>query len=207
MESSNLDVAEAAMLLVCRIAELVHRNPCLVPSVLRHFLKHGVIQALLRNLSCDSSPLFQRTVDALWEFSWVMEPPLAASTLLHLIHLLPSLQHLPKKIVISAIDSPILYSVDPTCLDPSIPRLLLQLARDEMDSLDVLKAILELICFAISERGKLCEPFRAAGAESFLADPQLLSRMIELGQDGDSVRAQIQSSLDLLGESDSDSSD
>jgi hypothetical protein len=136
-----------------------------------------------------------------------MESPLVASTMLHLIRLLPSLENMARLVVMSIMDGPIECDVEFTHLDPSVPRLLLQLARDEMNSLDFFKEILHLIYFFIATHSELHEPFRAAGAESFLADPQLRSRLTELGDHGDHVRERIQWSLDLLRGLDSDSSE
>jgi hypothetical protein len=207
MGSSNLHVAEAALLVIHRIQCIDFDTGPARHPVLRHFLKHGVIQALLHNLSCNSSRLFQQTADVIDDFWHMMESPLAASTMLHLIRLLLSLENLARLVVISFMNDAIQFGVDFTHLDPSIPRLLLQLARDEMNSFDFFKQILQLIYFFIKDHSELREPFRAAGAESFLADPQLLSRLTELGEDGDHVRKQIQGSLDLLRDLDSNSSE
>ena len=49
---------------------------------------------------------------------------------------------------------------------------------DWMNSLDILEEILEFIYSVIGHHSKLRKPF---WAESFLADPQLLSQLIELG--------------------------
>jgi hypothetical protein len=180
MESSNLDVAEAALLVVHRIQCINSQNHPSIRSVLRHLLKHGIIQALLRILACDSSRLFQQTVNAILSLADMMEWPLIASTVLHLIHLVPSLENLAKVIVISTVHGLMQVRFDSTHLDPSIPRLLLQLARDGMNSLDFLARILELIYTVVRHHSKLHEQFRVAGAESFLTEPQLLSCVTEL---------------------------
>jgi hypothetical protein len=173
VESSNLDVAEAALLVVHRImlVDLKIYHPR--ESIFRYFLKRGVTQALLRHLACDSSHRFQQAIHALGFFCFMMEPPLFASTVLHLIRILPSLENLAKIVVISAL-SFLIPEVDSTHLDPSIPRLLLQLARDATTSLELLTEIVILMNRLISNCG-LWEGFRAAGMESFLADPAILA--------------------------------
>jgi hypothetical protein len=128
MESSNLQVAEAALLVVhCFRPHRIHNEP-LVQSVLRHFMKYDVIQVLLRILAWDSSHLFQEALSTVMAFGPVMNSLLIASTILHLIHLLPSLENVAKIVVVSAMQGLIWREPESTHLDPSIPRLLLQLA-------------------------------------------------------------------------------
>jgi len=69
-----------------------------------------------------------------------------------------------------------------------------------MDSPDFLTEILEFICGAINYRNSTTfrGAFRSAGAESFLVDPQLVSRLSKLGEDRDYIRKQVKESLTSL---------
>jgi hypothetical protein len=127
-----------------------------------------------------------------------MESPLLASTMLHLLRLIPSLEDLAKLVIISIMDDLMEFHIDSTHLDPSFPRLLLQLARDETNSLELLKGIIRLIRYVVFSCNKLRTAFQAAGAESFLADPQLISRLTELSDGHGDIRDDIRDSLDLL---------
>jgi hypothetical protein len=102
---------------------------------------------------------------------------------LHLIHLVPSLENLAKMVVTSAIHSLIPSNIDSTNMDPSIPRLPLQLARDGMDSPELFTTTAQLICYLILDCSGCGDAFRAAVVESFFASPQLLSRLTELGEE------------------------
>jgi len=193
--SSNLDVARAALLFVC---DTFSAEGEILGSGRRHLVKHGVVQALLHNLACDSSDLFHESARVMNRFWEVMDPPLLASTMQHLIHLLPSLEDLAKTVVISSMNY--LMDMDDDIddmelLDPSVPRLLIQLARDGMCSLYLLEQLLRLISFVLLKCRELRDAFRAEGLESFLADAQHLSHW------NDSVRKGINDSLDLLRES------
>jgi hypothetical protein len=207
LESSNLDVVEAALCVV-RCIHCICCDDCpLIRPVLRHFLKHGIIQALLGNLACDSSRLFQQTAQSI-ALCWMeMESPLVTPTVLHLIRLLPSLEDPAKLAIISTMDDLIEFHGDYTQLDPSIPRLFLQLAQDEANSLELLNRIVRLICRAVFHCIELRGAFQTAGAESFLTDPQLLSRLTEQDDGCGDIRDNIQDALDLLRSSYSDSSD
>jgi len=172
-------------------------------SVLRYFLEHSVIQVLLRIMPCDSSRLFPLIAIVIDWFLSELEWPLMISTTQDLIHLLPSLDNPAKMVVISVLLDPLERDVDIT-LDPSIPRFLLQLCQDTTNS-PYLCQILLLLHFVIIKCRELHEAFRAAGAESFLAGPQLQSYL--LAEDDHWLRELIQDSLDSLRDLDGDSSE
>ena len=195
LRSRNFAVAEAALLVIHRI-----REDASFP-VMRHFLKHGIIESLLHALTSCSSCLFQRILHTFRQFFRFAIP--------RVVRFLLSLNRPSMELVLSALrgilQAPDLDStVSDACYlgcetyempDPTIPRRLLQLARHTLarhtpDSKSLID-ITYVICWCIRDWYQSRKEFRAAGAVSFLTDSRLVDIRLGTGK-------LVQESLDHL---------
>ena len=128
LKSRNLAVVGATLLVIHHIQEVACDACDAWLPVVRHFLKHGIIESLLHTLASDSCR-FLRTLEILNDFfSWST----TQFAIPHLVRCLLSLDRPSRELALSTTADKLIYCdyhVTPGPLDPSIPRHLLRLGR------------------------------------------------------------------------------
>ena len=192
LKSSNLAVAEAALLVVRTIGEQY-------VSVKEYLVKHGVIQSLLHNLAFDPSPLFPETLDTLFNYMRDRRKPEDAHAIPFILQLLPTLHSPSIEKVLERLSVRITahFPLDVTFVGSKIPRQLLQIAWHILDSGGSLSRIVQIICDFVLIYNRSTDEFRTAGAESFLSNPRLLPAISEQGATGNLAK-RIQNALRRL---------
>ena len=183
LKSSNLAVAEAALLVVRKISDQYL-------SGTEYLVKHGVIQSLLHNLAFDSSPLFPETLDTLFQYIRNRRRLEDAHAIPFILQLLPTLHSPSIEKVLDQLYFHITdhFLLDVTFVGSKFPRQLLQIAWHILDSGGSLSRIVQIICSFVLIFKRSTDQFRTAGAESFFSDPRLLPAISEQDATGGSAR-------------------